>query len=124
MHAALRAVAVLVALLALVTGCSGDPPPGEQVPELAEQLAVVDAEIEDGDLAGARAAVEELVSRTALALTAEEISKDDADQILEAAQALLAELPEGQPADEQTPDSEGGGNGDSRENGPDDGHGN
>lgn len=113
------AVLGLIVPAALATGCADDPPPGERAPQLAEQLAVVDAEIEDGDLRGARTAVEELVSRTALALTADEISEDDADRILDAARALLAELPDRR----ATGTNDSGGEDDGNGIGRDDGHG-
>ena len=64
------------------------------MPELATQLDKVDTAIEDGDLAEARQATKRIVARTAVALAEGDISDDEAERIIEAAEALLAELPE------------------------------
>ncbi|KAA1427903.1 hypothetical protein [Nocardioides antri] len=81
-------------LLALAAGCSEDTPPGEAAPELATQLEKVDAAIEAGELEKARNAVEALIADTAQARVEGDISDEQADRIFEAAQDVLAELPE------------------------------
>jgi hypothetical protein len=85
-------VAVSAALLAF-TACGEDVPPGERVPDLARQLDRVDAAIESGRYEEARSAVEDLVNTTAQAEVGGEVSDDEADRILDAAAALLEELP-------------------------------
>jgi serine/threonine protein kinase len=98
--AATGAVRTLVLLLALLAGavagggCGQDtPPPGEAVPALADRLQRVDAAIEAGNYGQARAAVEALVAETAHAEVAGNLSSQEADRILTAARALLAQLP-------------------------------
>jgi ribosomal protein L12E/L44/L45/RPP1/RPP2 len=82
---AVRTLALLLALLAGAVaggGCGQDtPPPGEAVPALADRLQRVDA------------AVEALVAETAHAEVAGNLSSQEADRILTAARALLAQLP-------------------------------
>lgn len=93
---AVRAVAVVAVLVAalLAGGCADDEPPGQKVPELAAQLDKIDEAVADGDLDQARQATRRLVARTAVALADQDIDEEEADRILEAAEALLAQLPE------------------------------
>lgn len=84
----------LVAPLAMM-GCAAETPPGESVPELSTQLDRIDDAIEDGNLSKARKVTEKLVAQTAVARADGAISKDAANQIFEAAEALLEQLPEG-----------------------------
>lgn len=95
-RSAAAVLAVVVALLG-VAGCADDEPPGRTVPELATQLDRVDAAIEEGDLDRARKATRRIVARTAVALADGDLTDDQADRIIEAAEALLAELPEDEP---------------------------
>lgn len=114
--AAMRAVRTPALLLALLAGglaaggCGQDtPPPGEAVPALADRLERVDAAIEAGSSGRARAAVEELVAETRQAEAAGDLSSQEADRILTAARALLAQLPADpseSPAQEPEPSTE------------------
>lgn len=91
----LAAVVVTVLVAALgITACSEEEPPGRTVPELATQLDKVDAAVAEGDLAQARQATKRIVARTAVALAEGDITDEEAERIIEAAEALLAELPE------------------------------
>lgn len=102
MRAPVAAVVALMAVLAGAAGCSEEVPPGETVPELATQLDKVDAAVEEGDLEGARQATRRLVARTAVARAEGDITGEEADRIIEAAEALLAELPEPPEEDEDS----------------------
>lgn len=62
-------------------------------PELADQLDRVDDAVSSGDTAAARAADQALARRTSDALLADEITDDQAADVLDAAKALLAQLP-------------------------------
>lgn len=88
-----RSAATAVALLVALTAC-GATPAAESVPALADQLAAVDAAIEDEDYAGARAAVDELAATAARARVAGDLTSEQADRVLEAATAVLEALPE------------------------------
>ena len=89
-----RSVLAGALLVLALTGCGDDAPPSESAPALADRLDDVDTAIEAGKLDEARQAVEDLVADTAQAEVEGDISQDQADQILEAARELLAELPE------------------------------
>lgn len=89
-----RAVVAAAVMLLVATGCADEEPPGESVPALAERLAKVDAAIEEGDLGAARKAVEELAAETGQAQAEGDLTEEQAARILEAAEEVLAELPE------------------------------
>gem|GEM_PF-6612666 len=89
-----RAAVAAAVLLLVATGCADEEPPGDSAPALAERLEQVDAAIEDGDLGGARRAVDDLVADTARARVEGDITDEQAERIFDAAQDVLAELPE------------------------------
>ncbi|PWN01627.1 hypothetical protein DJ010_16380 [Nocardioides silvaticus] len=89
-----------------LTACSEDPSPAESVPEIEAAPEAVDDAIEAGKARRARDAVEDLIARTAQARVDGDITPDQADDIFDAAQAVLAELPgrderRGDPASEE-----------------------
>lgn len=99
-----RLVSMVVALLLLATsGCGSDDPPGTDVPELSAQLARVDTAVGAHDWAQARTAVKELLTRTATALRAGEISAEEATRIRDAARELLARIAVRRPTATTTP---------------------
>jgi hypothetical protein len=68
--------------------------PGEQVPGLARTLERVDAAVVDGRDDRARAATRALAARAARARVAGELSAEETEGILDAAQALVEQLTE------------------------------
>ena len=91
-----RGIVAVVTMLTLVAlaGCGGDASPADQVPSLAQRLESVDTAIEVGDFAAARTAVQELVNEAAQARVEGRLDGEDADQILQAAAAVLERLPD------------------------------
>lgn len=100
-----RALAVLLVsvLLLLATGCGQEEPPTSAVPELATQLEKVDAAVAAGDRALAAERVEELVATAEEARDAGDLSDEQADPIVAAAERLLEGLPD--PAPEPAEDT-------------------
>jgi hypothetical protein len=139
---------VAAALLAVTVSSCGESTPEQDVPQLASLLDRVDSALTDSDFSQARAALRSLVRVTSDARDAGDLDDAEAADILAAAGTLLSRLPEPTPPpptpapdekgddekdedekdeekkDEEKKDEEDGGNGDSSDNGPDDGHGN
>ncbi|TNM50214.1 serine/threonine protein kinase [Nocardioides albidus] len=67
--------------------------------ELADRLDAVDRSVTAGDGSATRAALEDLVARTAVAYVGDRISDDEAGDVFDAARDVLAELPAELPAD-------------------------
>jgi hypothetical protein len=72
----------------------GDAAPGEQVPGLARKLERVDAAVVDGRYDRARAAIGALAAQAARVRVAGELSAEETERILDAAQALVGQLAE------------------------------
>jgi outer membrane biosynthesis protein TonB len=98
-----RWVSVLALTAVLAAGCGQDTP-SEAAPELARQLAQVDRAVTTGDVARIRERVESLVSATEAARDAGRLDDEQADRILSAADALLAQLPEEVPEEAPSPE--------------------
>ena len=98
-----RRWAALALCAVLTAGCGGDSTPADAAPELAEQLTRVDRAVATGDEALIRERVESLVSATESASDSGELTDDQADRILAAADALLARLPAEEPAPKPPP---------------------
>src|SRR4051794_32135418 len=92
--------ALLAALLtgATLTGCGSSAAPADSVPALGASLDKVDSFIAAGHLVQARSELKTLTATTTQARSDGELSDQDATRILDAAQALLAELPAPSPA--------------------------
>jgi hypothetical protein len=91
----LAGVALVLALAPALVSCGGDEAaPSEQVPALGKHLEEVDAAVEAGDHAKARAAVKELVAETARAQVDGELSDEQAQRIVTAARSVLENLPD------------------------------
>lgn len=92
-------------LAALLSGCGAADRPVEAVPALAGRLEQVDAAVVAGDDARTREAVTALVDDTEAALASGDLSREQADAITTAAEALLARLeePSGSQGSEQEP---------------------
>ena len=103
---ALRAAATMGALLVALAAC-GTAPAAEDVPGLADQLAEVDAAIADEDYAAARKAVDALASTAARARVSGDLTREQADRVLEAATAVLEALPEEAAEDDADDESDG-----------------
>ena len=102
------AAALAMTVLLLGAGCGDEESPAEAAPELSARLEKVDAAIEDEDYARARDAVRALVNDTAQAEVAGDISDEQADRILQAAAALLDQLPDQAGDDVPEEPSDGG----------------
>jgi len=93
-RASLSRLIVSLALLVVVTaGCGSDSAPAEAAPELADRLAAVDRSVTTGDEARIRSEVEALIAATEAAGDSGRISDEQAEQIVAAADGLLARLP-------------------------------
>lgn len=92
----------LVALL--LAGC-GAPSPGEAVPSLTEGVARVDEAVVAGDRDAARAALEGLVDDAERAVAAGDLDPEQADAVVAAAEALLAEVDAPTPRQEEPEES-------------------
>lgn len=92
----LCAAALAMATSLAVTGC-GATPPVQQVPALEQRLADVDAAVASGDPDALETAVESLVDTVDDAEAAEQLDAGHADRIRDAAETLLAEVPEPEP---------------------------
>ena len=92
-------------LAALLSGCGAADRPVEAVPALADRLEQVDAAVVAGDDARTREAVTALVDDTEAALASGDLSREQADAITTAAEALLARLeePSGSQGSDQEP---------------------
>lgn len=92
-------------LAALLSGCGAADRPAEAVPALADRLEQVDAAVVAGSDARTREAVTALVDDTEAALASGDLSRDQADAITTAAEALLARLeePSGSQGSEEEP---------------------
>lgn len=86
-------VALVMGLSVGVSGCSEEAAPADSAPALSDALDTVDAAVEDGDPAKVRTAMEDLIARTAQARVDGAITPEQADEIFEAAQGVLAALP-------------------------------
>jgi hypothetical protein len=95
MRRRLAAAALVLAVSPALLACGGDESaPSEQVPALGRHLAEVDAAIEAGDHAKARAAVKELVAQAAQAQVDGKLSDEQAQRIVTAARSVLENLPD------------------------------
>lgn len=94
-----RWVASLGAATLLVTtgGCGKEPAPDAAVPQLATALSRVDESISGKNWERARQELQNIISRTGMALEAGTLTKQQADRIQAAAARLLAELPDPPP---------------------------
>lgn len=89
------AAALVLALAPVLVSCGGDEAvPSEQVPALGKHLEEVDAAVDAGDYAEARAAVKELVAAAARAQVDGELSDEQAQRIVTAARSVLENLPD------------------------------
>lgn len=90
-----RSAAVVVALVALASGCGGgvSPSAGEQVPALATGLARVDAALAAHEFAAARKELRKLRTEVVQARSSDELSPSDATRVLDAIAGLLATMP-------------------------------
>lgn len=96
-----RAARFLVSVLGavvLLTGCGGDTAPADEVPLLADRLALVDRAVSSGNETQIREQVETLIDATERARDAGQLDDEQAERVLAAADSLLARLP-----DEATP---------------------
>lgn len=101
-----RMPAVLLAVLlvgALLAGCAKGIPPGQEVPSLASTLDRVDAAVAARHLSTARSDVETLITQTDQARKRGEITTSQAEEILEAARSVLAQLPAATPKPSASP---------------------
>ena len=90
-----------LALMAVVTaGCGGESAPADAAPELAAQLERVDRAVVAGDEVRIRQRVEALVEATESARGEGRLDDEQANRILAAAEAMLAQLPVEAPAPE------------------------
>jgi hypothetical protein len=87
------AVATLLVVTTVLTGCGEETSAADAAPELADRLERVDAAIVADRPERARKAVRGLVNETTEALMDGRITTDQADEILRAARALLERLP-------------------------------
>ncbi len=103
-----RLVATLgLAVLMLTAGCGADdPPPVDDVPALAERLDAVETAVAAERYAAARKAVAALVEDTTAAREAGDLNADQAEAILDTADALLAAFPGAEPEPEPEPEPE------------------
>jgi hypothetical protein len=99
-HASRARFAALAVIAVVAAGCGTDEAPADAAPELAERLERVDRAVTSGDEAQIRERVESLVDATESAQTAGQLDEDQADRILAAADALLAQLPDERPEPE------------------------
>lgn len=100
-------LAVVAALVALTsTGCADDPAPSESAPALEDSLSKVDAAIEAGEFDEARRAVKDLISDAAQARVDGDIDDEEADRIFDAAQEVLAVLPDQDEKESASDDSD------------------
>jgi hypothetical protein len=88
----LRTLTVSSLILVLV-GCGDDSPPSVAAPELGATLSDVDSALANRNYGRAEKALDQLAAEAVEAEQAGEISKTDADRIVEAASSLLARLP-------------------------------
>lgn len=89
-----RYLAGLVLGLAVLTGCSEDPAPADDVPALAERLDRAEQAIADGDYGRARTSLDALAAATAQARVANRITDEQANRILDAVAEVLRALRE------------------------------
>ena len=103
----IRTSAAAVACLLALTSCGSDAP-GEQAPELAQELAAIDDALAQEEYAEAQEHLANLVDAAEDARDAGELDDGDADRVLAAATRLLAALPgapeETEPTPEATPE--------------------
>lgn len=92
-----RLVAAVVLAVALA-GCGSEVPPGEAVPELRQELSLVDEAVVAGDYGRAREALDELARRTVAARESGQLTAEQADPVLAAIARLAADLPGADPA--------------------------
>ena len=100
---ALGLAAAACASVLVLAGCGHDTAPGDAAPALARQLDDVDAAVGAHDYAAARSALKGLVRETTRARDDGTIDGDQADAILQAASAVLEQLPGGTTASTTTP---------------------
>jgi len=96
-RAGLAAAALLVA--GSLAGCGSSSPD----PDLAAGLSQVDDAVSSGDLQAARSAVQSLVATANQERHDGDISADDASRIVDAANALLAQLPSAETTPSSSP---------------------
>ena len=98
----LRAWVAVVACLSLLVSC-GSESPGDQVPELADQLSAIDDALADENYPEARQNIEDLVAATEDARASGDLGDGEADRVLAAAARLLTELPGAAPTEPAEP---------------------
>jgi outer membrane biosynthesis protein TonB len=96
-------LAALTLAAVLTAGCGSDSTPADAAPELAEQLARVDRAVATGEERQIRERVDGLVAATESARESGRLDDEQADRILAAADALLAQLPAEEPTTESPP---------------------
>lgn len=105
MRAVRRRLVAAVACALLLTGCGADPAPADAVPALSDRLEQVDAAVAADDPERIRTAVDRLVATAEQARDSGQLDDGQVDAIAAAAEALLAELPEPEPATPSTPET-------------------
>lgn len=102
---AARALAAAGTVVALAAGCGSETPPAaDDVPALADALVRVETTVAEERYPAARSALEALVEDTTAARQAGDLSGDQAEAVLAAADALLEALPGQDPEpEEETP---------------------
>lgn len=101
-----RMWAVILAVIlvgALLAGCAKNMSPGQEAPQLASTLDRVDAAVAAGHLSTARSDVETLIRQTNQARQRRDITASQAEQILDAARSVLAQLPAATPKPSPSP---------------------
>ncbi|MDQ4052920.1 MAG: hypothetical protein M3237_09495 [Actinomycetota bacterium] len=126
---ALRILALPI-VVGVLAGCGSDEPPSAAAPELADALSAVDDALANRNFARAEKALDRLTTEAEEAEQAGEISETEADEIVDAAEDLVALLPHNRdvdplddattPAPAETPPPEDEGEEDDEEKGKDD----
>lgn len=86
-------LAAAAALLVVLAGCGSEVPPGEAVPELRQELSLVDDAVVAGDYGQAREALDALARATVGARESGQLTAEQADPVLAAIARLTADLP-------------------------------
>ena len=101
----LRRLLVLPVVVGVLAGCGADEPPSEAAPELADALSAVDDALSNRNFARAEKALDRLAAEAEEAEQDGKISEAQADEIVDAAEDLIARLPDApdvEPSDDPT----------------------
>jgi len=85
---------VLPLVVGVLAGCGSDEPPSAAAPELADALSAVDDALSNRNYARAENALDRLVGEAEAAEADGDISDEQAGEIVDAAEALAARLPD------------------------------